>query len=360
MLKIALYEIKKFIRNKRWLVIFLAQPIILVILLGMVASHNPEHIKVSIYNLSLNQKSQQIIDKIEQDGRLDLVYESSMDRVEKNIRDDKAKIGLIINVSNQTTANNIKIIENVTSPEISGKAKEIVTRLVWQISEDNLSGKEIPIELIPVKVINGRNTIIDPRYFDLYASAFIVLLVIIISLNTSSSSITQERVDGTFERFFVTPYTKAQMIIGKMLAFVLIAIVLSLIIIFSLNTFFAVTLGPIWLVFLITFVTSLSAVSMGLLISCLTYTVAESIQVSILVFFPCLILTGMIFQTEVMSPIIKIVHDLVPFTYAITAMREVNLLGFSFQAVAEDLLILFASTLLFLILAIVFLRRKKN
>jgi len=46
MFKIAYYELTKLIRDTRWLIIFVLQPIILVILLGLVTFYEPKNILV--------------------------------------------------------------------------------------------------------------------------------------------------------------------------------------------------------------------------------------------------------------------------------------------------------------------------
>jgi len=185
-----------------------------------------------------------------------------------------------------------------------------------------------------------------------------VILLILICLNASVTSITQERADGTFERLFVTPYTKAQLIFGKMISYVSISLALSLVTIYSLSIFFSVNLCPVWLVGLIAFAIGLASIALGLLVSALTYSVGESIQVGTLIFFAMLILTGFLFQPENMRPVIEWIYYSLPFTYAILAMREVNLLNFGFSKIYIDLIIICGSALIFLLAAVVVLRRK--
>ena len=265
----------------------------------------------------------------------------------KEIKENNSKLAVIIAVGGSDKS--IDFITNATVPEVSAAAQSKILESVYSFT----SGNNLSVTTKP-------NTDRKLNFFSYYASAIMILLLILIGLNASVTSITQERVDGTFERFFVTPYSKASMIFGKMMSYVGISLMLAFIMIFSMKIFFDVTLGPIWLVGLITFATGLAACALGLLVSSFTYTIGESIQVGTLVFFALLVLTGLIFQPETMQPVIAHLHNYIPFTHAMTSMREVNILGFGFDKVYRDILILFGSAVAFLLVAVLALRRKAN
>jgi len=415
MFKIAFYELKKLIRDHRWMAIFLAQPVLIVTLLGSVAIHDPKNISVLIYDTNQNQYSREIAQVISNDSRLKIVAKNSENDLRESLRRDEATLGVLIKIDKEDQIRGkIEVVENSTAPEMSARSKVFIaddikpvldgftknnaktvigadqsqkfsdsknalSRIRNQVSsipldqavkatmasdfsilQNQSSAENIEIDTSKIDLLQTKNTSKSIKYFDFYASALIVLLILLVGINTSSTTVTQERIDGTFERFFVTPYSKTHMIIGKMLAFVTVSVVLALLTIFSLKLLFDVTLGPIFLVLLITFLTSLCALSLGLLISSFTYTIAESIQVGITLFFSILILCGLIFQPETMHAIPKFLHQIIPFTYSVRAMREVNLLNFNFSMIGKDLLILVGYTALFLTLSVLFLRRKAD
>lgn len=347
MFKIAYFEVKKMLRDYRLLLVFLLQPVILIYLLGNTVAHTPDKIDVSVFNQYQNEISMKIITEMKSSETLSVKECTNQDSAETSVYENKSKLAVTISLGGNSW-DDIKIVRNSIVPDVSARAEKIVLEALTKLNSNNLSA--------PISVRD--NTSKTVSYFDYYASAIIILLLILICLNASVTAITQERIDGTFERFFVTPYSKATMVFGKMVSYVGISLTLSLITIFSLKFFFDVNLGPIWLIGLITFVTGLAAIALGLLVSSVTYTIGESIQVGTLIFFSILILTGLIFQPESMQPFILKLHDVIPFTYSMTAMREVNILGFGFSKVVNDLFIIGGSAVLFLIVAVIFLRRK--
>ena len=55
----------------------------------------------------------------------------------------------------------------------------------------------------------------EGKFLDNYASALIIMFAMAIALLASVTSITTERVSGTMERIFVSPYRRSEIIIGK-------------------------------------------------------------------------------------------------------------------------------------------------
>ncbi len=421
MLKIAYFELKKLLRDRRWLALIILQPIILLFILGAATIHDPKNIKIAVFSQWKNEYSNQIIQNLQDEKDLKIEILTSEKLLKDGLDKNHYRGGIVIDIKkNESQINgDLLFISNSTVPEISSQAKllalnstkktladfaaknlqaKITTQSQAQSKiiqsdlkskidtlETNLSKLSLPNEQLTaltkplqgiekinlngfdnlakpnqIKINESKNTTRKIRYFDFYASAVVMLLVLITCLNMSSASITQERIDGTFERFFVTPYTKTQMIMGKMLTFSVISLIIAFVTIGTLYYVFNASLGPLWLVILITYLTSLSAVAIGLLVSSFTHTIAESIQVSITIFFSCLILTQFIFQTETMHPILTKITWLVPFTYSMQALREVNLLNVGFMDVWQDIAILGGSVIVFISLAIVLLHRKAD
>lgn len=372
MIKIAFYELKKLMRDTRWLILFLIQPIMVVVFLGLVTWQEPRNITISVYNLNDNQYSRQVIQDLENEKRIDLQTTNSIGEAYDQVEKDQTKSAVIVNISerNNVISGTLEIMENSTVPELSANAKSLIINstkaTILQFSKQNIlmaspitafSNQNISIEE-PIKILETKNTQRNIKYFDYFLSALIVLLMIINCLNISSTAITTERAEGTFERFFVTPYKKSQMIFGKFLAFLLISIVLSVITIATLRIIFSVSLGSLWLVLLINFLTALVAIALGILISSITKSVSESLQVGVIGFYMTLILTPFLFHAETMYRYINKIALVIPFTYSINAMREVNILGFGIWQVMGDLLILLLSALILLTVSILLLRRR--
>jgi len=422
MFKIAYYEIKKMVRNYRFLIILFLEPIVLIALLGAVNFYEPRDISVGVVNLNSNEYSRQVVNSIANNNNLKVEFEDTKEALIKKIDTDKYRSAVIVDMKQNLDGNTegkITIIDNQTVPEMSLRAKEKildsikdpVNDIVIENAEKTIStasdneikvqsdqmkenagklsqsifllensgidtkdiqkqinnigiytAKPLKVEIVsePVKVESQNNSPIKINYFDFTASAVIILLIILISLNISATTITSERSGGTFERFFSTPFKKYQFIGGKMIAYISTSLMLTLVSIAALTILFDVHIGNIFLVISLTFITSLVSTALGILISSLTYSISESVQISAMVFLAILISTQFIFHIESMHPLAKYFSFAIPFTYAIKSMREVNILNLGFTDIYPTFIILFIFFIVFLFFSTVLLKRKSG
>ncbi len=419
MLKIAYYELKKFFRNTGFMLLTVLQPIVIIVLLSFVAYRDPSDIKLIIYNRNVNEYSNKIITDLQNTKEFKVEIYDNESKLREDIGKDKAKMAAIIDVGKQDDMidGRIEAIGNATVPEISFisrlKYLEAIKDTVANFTRDNaqtkinrsiedqktkaednqsasldkikasLASLGLPAEQqarintaldepkstvdfsvnatqgVPeITIENKDNNVKETKYFDLYASAILIMVAVFISLKVSDTAITEERQDGTFERFFVTPYKKYQMIGGKMIAFVFLNIITIALLLGVMVGITHVAIGALWLVFLLCLLTAISSAAVGIFISSVTYSVKESIQASNIFFFSMLIISGLLFQTESMHPYVKYLTYAIPFSYAMRVMREVNLLGMGFMDVWRDLAIVVGFTALFIIMSTLALKRK--
>lgn len=111
--------------------------------------------------------------------------------------------------------------------------------------------------------------------------------------------------------------------------------------------------GSILLIYLLSMLYILLALSLGLLIS----TVADT-QLTVLLFsamvllLPCLLLSGMVFPIESMPSILRWITYIVPPRYYVEAMRKLMIMGTGFKSISTDFLILLLMTAALMALAL--------
>ena len=177
-------------------------------------------------------------------------------------------------------------------------------------------------------------------------------------LNLSGISITSDRVQGTFERLAVTPYSKISIVGGKVLAQTLIGLCVAGIGLLSFHFLFHMVISNLWLVGLINILTVLTAVAMGLFISTITKSVVESVQLAMYTFFVLFLTSGLNGPIESVHPIFLKIMQMTPIYYAVDASRRVNMLGAGWADVSLNLIILVTFFIGFLALAMSLLRKE--
>lgn len=384
-LTIAKYELKRLFRDWRLVAMVLSQPIVIALIVGLVAHHEPKNIKILVHNPGKDQYSAYFIDKLNEDQAIDLADTNEFSNDE--IVAGKARAIVKIEVS-QSVPFKAKI-EVKTDPTgslativASQKIAEAASNLAQKLAEDNVSAivkarqdylqSQLPVivpkDLIdfsldsqsydPLQLRSEVGTDTKTKYFDYYGSSMMVVLVLLVVLNLSGIAITSERASGTFERLSVTPYRKSDIILGKAGALFLIGVVVNVLGIASSKVLYDINIGNIYLLGLTTILVVAMAVNLGLFVSSVTKNVVESVELAMYVFFVSFLLSGILLPIENAHPAYAWAMKVLPFSHAVGASRNINMLGAGWVDVRADLGIVSIYILVFLLLSIVTLRRE--
>jgi ABC-2 type transport system permease protein len=177
----------------------------------------------------------------------------------------------------------------------------------------------------------------EPRVWfnpDLASSNFMVpgvvgLVLMIITMTLTSLGIVRERENGTLEQLMVTPLTPAQLILGKLIPFVIIGFVDVIIVLAVARYWFNVPMvGHLGLLFFLSLLFILTTLGLGLFIS----TIAKSQQQAMLIaqfffFMPFIYLSGFAFPIENMPKMIQYVTYVIPLRYFLVIVRAIFLKG---------------------------------
>lgn len=384
---IALAELKRVWNAKRFLVLLVVSPIVTCIAFGFVAYRNPEAMDTTIFvdhprPAPVHKEIQQIIYEIDNYRREDgsrpfsvIVEHNSRGAAMQRLDEGKTRAVIILE-QGKDGLQAIEVIADVAEtvltaeftqelPKIFGKySKETSIKLLTEfLTEQEKVSPETAIQkatriMSPFETTFETNAWRELRYFDFYASAMILILTMALPLSLSLISITSERTTGTIERIFVSPYKKSEIIGGKMLAHSMFAIMFAILIVVTLKSVFDIALGNIGLVLLAATLIGINGVILGLLISSVTHTEAESVIVGIMCIFAIMGLITYIVPWETMSPIAKYVSHMIPFTYGIQTIRQINMAGLGFSDIWLNLVILFGAIIAQTLIAIPLLRRE--
>lgn len=167
-----------------------------------------------------------------------------------------------------------------------------------------------------------------------------VILTLTLVLVTSMA-IVRERERGTLEQLIVTPIKPWELMLGKILPYVAIAFA---------NVFVASAIGRVWfrvefagsfpLLLLLAVLFVLSSLGLGLLISTVSQTQTQAMQMALFVMLPSIILSGFVFPREGMPPLIRELGLLIPLTYFLRILRGIILKGVGVELLASEVLAL--------------------
>ncbi|MEI6564770.1 MAG: ABC transporter permease [bacterium] len=188
---------------------------------------------------------------------------------------------------------------------------------------------------------------LEPRIWfnpELQSAKFLVpgligLLLMLSCVVATSVSIVREKERQTMEQIMVSPIRPEELILGKILPYVIVGLATMMSVLSLGYLLFGVVIkGSFMLLSLTTFLFLFAALGMGVLISTLTRSQQMAFQVAVLTsMLPAIILSGFIFPIQNMPLPIQILTHLVIPRYFVAALRGIILKDASFMDVLPQL-----------------------
>ena len=180
----------------------------------------------------------------------------------------------------------------------------------------------------PVKVETHDLYGVKVRFIDSFAPAIMGLVVMIICTVLTLLSVVQEKVDGTFARVWVSPVRRGEFILGYIVAFGLITLVQSVIVLAVGKLVFGIVInGSIFWALACVIAFAVGSVGLGTLLSALAQTEAQAIIFYPLLIIPSVLLSGMMWPVQAIPRLLRPFSYLIPLTYSNRLLRAVMVKG---------------------------------
>lgn len=162
----------------------------------------------------------------------------------------------------------------------------------------------------------------------------LVAMILMLSVSSiMSQSVVRERERGTLEQLFVTPISRAEYVVGKVLPYVVVAIIQTLSVMAVGVFWFRVPFNGSFFVLgvgLLLFM--LACIGQGLIISMISHTRHQAQQMTMFILIPTMVLSGFIFPIESMPATIVPLTYLIPMRYILVIARSNAMKGAGFGA----------------------------
>lgn len=144
----------------------------------------------------------------------------------------------------------------------------------------------------------------------------------------TSMALTREIERGTMENLLAMPVTPGEIMVGKVAPFLAVGAVQVAVILLAARVIFAVPFeGSPVLLFAGVFLFVLALVLLGYLISTVSRTQMQAMQISIFVFLPSILLSGFMFPFRGMPGGAQVIGEALPVTHFLRLVRAVMLKG---------------------------------
>jgi len=333
-------------RDPRTLIILFGIPAVQILLFGFVVSTDLKKARVAFLDLSKDEMTQKISDKICSSGFFgrseDLVSYNDIDRV---LRGNQVKAVIVFEkdfgkklISEGKAV--INIIADGSEPNMATLTTNYITAIVLDFNQELVRSSSQPTLLVQPEVRMMYNPSLKSQF--MFVPGVITLIMILICALMTSITITREKEFGTMEVLLVSPLRPVQIIVGKVLPYFILSFI-DVIIILLLSWFvFGLPIrGSLVLLLGESMLYILMSLSLGILISTIARNMQQAIFISLVgMMLPTVLLSGFIFPLENMPKIYDWISALLPPRYFIVIIKNIMIKGKGLLYVWKETLIL--------------------
>jgi ABC-2 type transport system permease protein len=363
-------EFIQILRDPRTLVLILVIPVMQLLLLGYSATNDVRNVPLAVFDQDRGPAARALLDAFRAADYFQLTYDAaSEDELRLLVDRGEARAGLVIPPGYTNTLNGggsaqVAFILDGSDPTVAATslsaAQLIGQAQATQILAERLSRQGQIFSLaLPVDV--RTQVWYNPDLVSAYFMVPGVIGMILYALTSilTATAIVRERERGTIEQLIVTPIRSWELVVGKMLPYVILAFLNTLEVLAIGSLWFKVPIrGDLGLILGLSALFLLSGLGIGLLASTFANTQQEAMLIVWMTLLPSIFLSGFFFPLAAMPKVLQWISYLFPLRYYLVIIRALMLKGSELQYLWKDSLALMVFG--FVIMSLAALRFRKS
>lgn len=338
------------VRDFRTLIIIFAMPVFMLLIYGYAINMELQNVDLAVLDHSLTPASRELV-RAFSGSRFFTVwdFDGSESQVEHLFQRRQAQMVLIIprdfaRTIEQPLPSKVQILIDGSDSNTAQLIRNY-SNLVLQLYNAG-RGVELPFNIHTT--IQYNPTLKSTHFF---VPALVALILMMISALLTSVTIAREKETGTMEQILVSPVRPIEIIVGKVVPYILLAFVDAVIILLVAHFWFDVPiLGSITLILAACLLFVFVALAIGLFISTRARTQQVAMMAALISsLLPTIMLSGFIFPIASMPRLLQFLTYVVPARYFLQIIRGVMLKGNTIAQIELPLLVLVGMGLFFMI-----------
>ena len=358
-------EFRQLLRDRVTLRMIVLIPVMQTIIFGFAIDYDVKHLRTVVLDEDRSFESRELVAKLTASEYFSVLGSvGSLEELRRELDGARASVGLVIDRDygkdrRSGRAARALLVVNASDTVVSNQAMGVAGGVATRLSVETLARRAgwapgaLPVDL---RVRAWYNP-------DLKTSTFIVpgLLAILLTftlIQFTAMAIVRERERGTLEQLQVTPFTRLELILGKILPYLLIGLFQLTLVVVLMRFLFQIPIaGSLLGLYAAGFVFIAAVLGLGMLVSTVAKTQMQAMQMSFFFMLPFVFLSGYIFPIEGMPPAFQLVTYLIPARYFIEVIRGIVLRGAGFADLWEPVAALFAFTVVIIGVAVLRFRK---
>ncbi len=341
-------EYIQIIRDPRTLMLIIVMPIVQLFLLGYAATTDIKNVSLAVWDQNRTSQSRALLDAFRSADYFRINYSvSSQDEYRDLIDRGAVRAVLIIPADyDRRLAQGdaqVSIVLDGSDATVGGTALS-AARLIGQSYATNILSQQM--------LLTGRSETLTPPIDvrtqvwynpDLISAYFnipgvIGMILSFITALLTATAVVRERERGTIEQLIVTPIRPWELIVGKVLPYVILAFVDVIEVLIIGHWWFGVPIrGALSLVLLLSGLFALSSLGIGLFASTVANTQQEAMLTVVMTMLPSIFLSGFFFPIDAMPKFLQVISYIVPLRYYLVIIRALLLKGVGVGALETEI-----------------------
>jgi ABC-2 type transport system permease protein len=321
-------------------------------LLGYAATNDVRNVPLAVFDQDCGIAARELLDAYRAADYFRLAYDvDSEDEIRSLIDRGEARVGLIIppDYSDQVKSNGsaqVVFVLDGSDPTVAATALS-AAQFIGQAHAADIQARRLVRRaqtstlLSPVDV--SAQVWYNPDLIDAYYMIPGVIGMILYTLTSilTATSIVRERERGTIEQLIVTPIRPWEMVVGKLLPYIVLAFLNTMEVLFIGHFWFEVPIrGSLWLLLALSGLFMMTSLGIGLLASTFANTQQEAMLTVFMLMLPAIFLSGFFFPIEAMPRVLQWISYLMPLRYYLVIIRSILLKGVGAWALVSDIVAL--------------------
>lgn len=331
--------VKEFVQMRRDRLTFgmmIGIPLVQLILFGLVINSDPKHLPTAVILADRGMQGRTLLYAIQNSGYFELVRLVDTEAEGRDLL-ARGEVQFVVNIPVGFTRDLLRgdrpalLVEaDATDPGATSNAIGSLHVLLTTALMNDLKG--------PLAFLAGSDPPIDLRIHAKYNPEAITqynivpgLMGVVLTMTMvviTGLAITRERERGTMENLLSMPTRPLEVMVGKIVPYILVGYIqLSLILLASRTLFHVPMIGSLSLLLVVSLLFIAANLAVGLTFSTVAQNQLQAMQMSFFFFLPSLLLSGFMFPFRGMPAWAQVLGEVFPLTHYVRIVRGILLKG---------------------------------
>ena len=333
---ILIKEFRQIRRDRLTFAMMVAVPIVQLVLFGYAINTDPKHLPMAIVQADQSEFSRSLVASLENSAYF-RVTAHPRSEAQGNRLLDEGKVQFLLVIPPDFSRRLVRgeqpavlLAADATDPAASGNALGVLNAITKQVLARDLTGplqallpRDGPFEIRTQRRYNPEGV---SRYNIVPGLIGVILTMTMVMM--TSLAMTRERERGTMENLLATPVRPLEVMVGKILPYILIGYVQVAVILVAARLLFDVPIvGSLALLSAALVIFIAANLAVGFTFSTIARNQLQAMQLTFFFFLPSMLLSGFMFPFRGMPEWAQLIGEVLPLTHFLRIVRGIMLKG---------------------------------